>query len=135
MVGIVLCTHSNFAEGCKNAIEMIGGKQDNFDAVNFDGFTDLVELGNQLKELGSKSEDGCIYVVDLINATPYNAALIAIAYTNDVVLCGASIPMLLELIISRNVEGSTVSSLVDQIMSSKNDYVSYTTSKDIFNSK
>ncbi len=132
MVGIVVCTHSNFAEGCKNAVEMIGGKQENFHAINFDGFTDLVELGNQMKEAGSNSEDGCIYVVDLMNATPYNAALMAIAYTSDIVLCGASVPMLLELVISRNIEGSTVQSLVDQVMNSKNDYVAYTTSSDVF---
>ena len=30
MFGVILCTHSTFAEGLKNAIEMIAGKQEDF---------------------------------------------------------------------------------------------------------
>ncbi|MFI3283947.1 MAG: PTS sugar transporter subunit IIA [Erysipelotrichaceae bacterium] len=132
MVGIVLCTHSNFAEGCKNSVEMIAGLQENLFAVNFDGFTDLVELSEQLKEAGSKCDEGCIYLVDMMNATPYNAALMAIAYTDNIVLAGLSLPMLLELVISRNLEDETVHTLVQRVMESKNDYVGYTTSNDVF---
>lgn len=132
MIGIVICTHSDFASGLKNACEMIAGPQENLDAICFDGQEDLMDLGNRIKEVGDKNEE-CIYVVDLVNATPFNASLIAIAGTDNVVLSGASIPMMIELLIRRNgFEGSS-EELAKEIVNSSSDYVSVKHSRDIFN--
>lgn len=35
MIGVIVCTHSDFAQGLKNAVKMIAGKQDNFDCICF----------------------------------------------------------------------------------------------------
>ena len=35
MIGVIVCTHSTLAQGLKNAVEMIAGPQENFDAVCF----------------------------------------------------------------------------------------------------
>lgn len=132
MIGLVLCTHANFAEGLKNAIEMIAGPQSHFAAVNFDGMTDLVELGEQLKQTSEDFEEGCIYVVDLENATPFNASLMAIAYTENVILSGASLPMVLECCIKRTQEDYTPETLARSILESCQDYVSLKTSREVF---
>ena len=132
MIGIVICTHSDFASGLKNACEMIAGPQENLDAICFDGQEDLMDLGNRIKEVGDKNEE-CIYVVDLVNATPFNASLIAIAGTDNVVLSGASIPMMIELLIRRNGFEGSAEELAKEIVNSSSDYVSVKHSRDIFN--
>lgn len=134
MIGIAICTHSNFAEGLKNAVEMIAGKQERFVAINFDGMTELVELGDQIKEATQSYDEGCIYVVDLENATPFNASLMAIAYTENVIISGASLPLVLELIINRSQAPLTPQELATSILDSKEYYISIKTSKEVFGS-
>ena len=52
MIGIVISTHSTFAQGLKAACEMVAGPQENLEAVCFMGDTDLLELGEQIKPSG-----------------------------------------------------------------------------------
>ena len=77
MIGIIIVTHSNFAEGIKNSIEMIAGKQDNFTAINFENGEDIEDLKNRIsqkaEEYTSKGLD-VIYVTDLKGATPLTLA-------------------------------------------------------------
>ena len=49
MIGIIIVTHSNFAEGIKNSVEMIAGKQDNFTAINFENGEDIEDLKRRTK--------------------------------------------------------------------------------------
>ena len=48
MIGIIVVTHSNFAEGINNSVEMIAGKQDNFTAINFENGEDIEDLKNRI---------------------------------------------------------------------------------------
>jgi len=48
MIGIIIVTHSNFAEGIRNSVEMIAGKQDNFTAINFENGEDIEDLKNRI---------------------------------------------------------------------------------------
>lgn len=133
MIGVVICTHSNFAQGLKDACEMIAGKQENFEAIGFMGDEDLMELGERIKTVGEKFEDGCIYVVDLLNATPFNASLIAIAQTENVIISGASLPLVIELLIKRNGYEKSCEELAREIEQSSSEYVSVRHSRDVFN--
>lgn len=132
MIGIVISTHSTFARGLKDACEMVAGPQENLEAVCFMGDVDLLELGEQIKTIGSQYEDGCIYVVDLVNATPFNASLLAIADSENVVLTGASLPMMLELITMRAGYEGTCESLAREIQKASVDYVEVKHARDIF---
>lgn len=131
MIGIVICTHSNFASGLKDACEMIAGKQENFEAIGFMGDEGLMELGERIKEV-SQNFSECIYVVDMLNATPFNASLIAIANTENVILAGASLPMMIELLIKRNGYEGSCEDLAKEIVESRDDYVSVRHSRDVF---
>jgi mannose/fructose/sorbose-specific phosphotransferase system IIA component len=124
MVGIVLCSHSNFAQGLKDAVEMIAGPQEKLEAIGFDECTDLVDLSEQIKEISSQFTHGCIYVCDIINGTPFNACALAIAGTDNVILTGASIPMLIELVIKRQDGGLSINDLADSVVDSSASYVS-----------
>lgn len=132
MVGIILCSHADFCVGIKNSVEMISGAQENLVAVPFDGNTQLEDYGAQIKAEVDKMEDGCIILCDIQNGTPYNASLMAIAYTDNIIISGMSLPMLLTLVISRNQEGITVEELANSVINQKDDFVAKICSKDIF---
>ena len=51
MIGVIVCTHSTLAQGLKNAVEMIAGPQENFDAVCFMNGDDPEDLKEKLGEL------------------------------------------------------------------------------------
>ena len=105
MIGIIIVTHSNFAEGIKNSVEMIAGKQDNFTAINFENGEDIEDLKNRIsqkaEEYTSKGLD-VIYVTDLKGATPFNACLYVSTQIWGPVVAGLCPPILLELVLTRD---------------------------------
>lgn len=105
MIGIIIVTHSNFAEGIKNSVEMIAGKQDNFTAINFENGEDIEDLKNRISqkaiEYTSKGLD-VIYVTDLKGATPFNACLYVSTQIWGPVVAGLCLPILLELVLTRD---------------------------------
>lgn len=131
MIGIIICTHSNLASGLKNASEMLAGKQEKLEAIEFDGDEDLVSLSSKLRSISENNEEGTIFVCDILNGTPFNACALTISETDDVILTGASLPMLIELIIQRNGQQNCVE-LADYIVASSTAYVEKRVSKDIF---
>lgn len=104
MLGIVVCTHSDFAEGIRNALEMIVGKQENFDVVCFREGEDMLELSGRIKAVTDRYEEaGEKYVVcaDLFGATPFNASAAALAACDTSVITGVNLPLLLQLATER----------------------------------
>lgn len=120
MIGIIIVTHSNFAEGIKNSIEMIAGKQDNFTAINFENGEDIEDLKNRIsqkaEEYTSKGLD-VIYVTDLKGATPFNACLYVSTQIWGPVIAGLCLPILLELVLTRDtMEIEDLSSYVSYVI-------------------
>jgi PTS family mannose/fructose/sorbose porter component IIA len=120
MIGIIIVTHSNFAEGIKNSIEMIAGKQDNFTAINFENGEDIEDLKNRIsqkaEEYTSKGLD-VIYVTDLKGATPFNACLYVSTQIWGPVVAGLCLPILLELVLTRDImEIEDLSSYVSYVI-------------------
>ncbi len=131
MIGIIVCTHSSLAKGLKDACEMIAGKQEMLEAIGFDGEEDLVSLSEKLKVFSNQYHKGCIFVCDIINGTPFNACAFTIANTDNVILSGANLPMLIELVIKRN-EDLSCDEIADYIIKSSTSYIEKRISKDIF---
>ena len=120
MIGIIVVTHSNFAEGIKNSVEMIAGKQDNFTAINFENGEDIEDLKNRIsqktEEYTSKGLD-VIYVTDLKGATPFNACLYVSTQIWGPVVAGLCLPILLELVLTRDtMEIEDLSSYVSYVI-------------------
>lgn len=120
MIGIIIVTHSNFAEGIKNSVEMIAGKQDNFTAINFENGEDIEDLKNRIsqkaEEYTSKGLD-VIYVTDLKGATPFNACLYVSTQIWGPVVAGICLPILLELVLTRDtMEIEDLSSYVSYVI-------------------
>ena len=120
MIGIIIVTHSNFAEGIKNSVEMIAGKQDSFTAINFENGEDIEDLKNRIsqkaEEYTSKGLD-VIYVTDLKGATPFNACLYVSTQIWGPVVAGLCLPILLELVLTRDtMEIEDLSSYVSYVI-------------------
>ena len=120
MIGIIIVTHSNFAEGIKNSVEMIAGKQDNFTAINFENGEDIEDLKNRISQKAEEYTSkglNVIYVTDLKGATPFNACLYVSTQIWGPVVAGLCLPILLELVLTRDtVEIEDLSSYVSYVI-------------------
>ena len=104
MIGIVLVSHGPLAEGLKGAAEMIVGPQERFLAIGMDPAADLDRLRAQIEAAAAEAaSDGTsvLVLVDLMGGSPANASAY-LATNGTPVICGASLPMLLEVLTSRD---------------------------------
>ena len=112
MVGIVVVTHGQMAEGMLDAARMIVGEQERLVSVTLreaDGIESLTERVAAAVEQVDAG-DGVLVLVDVFGASPFNAsARVAMQRSKVEVLTGVSLPMLLELAVQR--EGQDLSAL------------------------
>jgi len=102
-IGVILCTHSDFAAGLKGAVEMIAGEQKNLKAVCFhngSSMEDLLDTFAAIDEQFKKEGVPYIFMTDMFAATPCNAALTFAVAHPCCIVCGASLPLLLEILLS-----------------------------------
>lgn len=102
VIGIVLVSHGPLAEGLKGAAEMIVGQQERFLAVGMGPAADVDQLRTQIEAAAAQANDGAgtLVLVDLMGGSPANASAY-LATSGTPVVCGASLPMLLEVLTSR----------------------------------
>lgn len=102
MIGIVLVSHGPLAEGLKGAAEMIVGPQERFLAIAMDPAADMDRLRAQIESAAAEANDGAgaLVLVDLMGGSPANASAY-LATGGTPVICGANLPMLLEVLTSR----------------------------------
>src|SRR5215469_1839534 len=106
LIGIVLVSHGPLAEGLKGAAEMIVGPQERFLVIGMDPAADVDRLRAQIEAAAAQANDGAgvLVLVDLMGGSPANASAY-LATGGTPVICGASLPMLLEVLTSREHTG------------------------------
>jgi PTS system mannose-specific IIA component len=108
MIGIVVVSHGPLAEGLKGAAEMIVGPQERFQAIGMDPAADMDRLREEIEEAATVVSTGdnkdVLVLVDLMGGSPSNASAYLAAQGIPVV-CGANLPMLLEVLTSREQAG------------------------------
>jgi PTS system mannose-specific IIA component len=120
MIGILLISHADLAQGLLNAASLIVGEMPQCEAVGlfpgmeFDSF--VQDVATTIEK--GKSDDGTLVLVDLFGGTPGNAAALAKKHvqkdTKYAVVSGANLPMLLEAYTSR--ETMTLGELKDYMI-------------------
>ena len=104
LVGIVVVSHGQMAEGMLDAARMIVGEQERLVSVTLreaDGIESLTERVAAAVEQVDAG-DGVLVLVDVFGASPFNAsARVAMQRGKVEVLTGMSLPMLLELVVQR----------------------------------
>ena len=114
MIQLIVACHGRFAEELVNSAAMVFGEAEGVHAVTFmpgEGPEDLIAKYEAIMGEAGMSDD-VLFLVDLFGGSPYNAAIRVVAPTARAdVLSGVNLPMLLELLDSRD-DKSTVADLV-----------------------
>lgn len=104
MVGIVLVSHGEMANGMLDAARMIVGDQEGTAAVSLtemdavEGLMERVATAIDQVDFG----DGVLILVDVFGASPFNAgSRLAMQRPKVEVVSGMNLPMLLELAVKR----------------------------------
>ena len=105
MYGFILTGHGHFSNGLKSAIDMVAGEVPAFQIVPFEG-AEAGAYGDKLREAveAMRAEcDGVLILVDLLGGTPFNQGMMLTQQIDNVeVVAGTNLPMLIELLFTRN---------------------------------
>ncbi len=102
MIGIVIVTHGDFADGIKSAVKLIAGPQEQFETValregdSIDGLKERIQAAITKTDTGS----GTLVFVDMLGASPSNAAAYLVTDRVEIVT-GVNLPMILEILAVR----------------------------------
>lgn len=105
MVGIILASHGDFANGILSSSEMIFGKQDNIKAVTISPSEGPEDLQTKLKHAIATfdNKDEVLFLVDLWGGTPFNQTNLLLEENPDqwAIVSGLNLPMLIEALAGR----------------------------------
>lgn len=105
MVGIILASHGDFANGILQSAQMIFGEQENVKAVTLMPSEGPDDLKEKLKEAIASfdNQDEVLFLVDLWGGTPFNQAsgLFEEHKEKWAIVAGLNLPMLIEAFASR----------------------------------
>ncbi|WVD68189.1 PTS sugar transporter subunit IIB [Orbus wheelerorum] len=105
MVGIILASHGDFAEGILQSGSMIFGEQENVKAVTLHPSDSPESLKDRMKEAIASFDNSeeILFLVDLWGGTPFNQANGLCDGHEDkwVIVSGLNLPMLIEAYASR----------------------------------
>ena len=122
MVGILLATHGDFAEGIMMSASMLFGEQPNAAAVTLQPSDGPDDLRKKMEEAiaGFDDPDQVLIMVDLWGGTPFNQANNLIDGHEDTwaVVAGLNLPMLVDALASRMDESLSAQDLAKQIIGS-----------------
>lgn len=120
MIGLVLVAHGPLPEALLETAAMIAGKFEGTATLSLmpgDGLEDLVDRLRTAAE-GVEDGDGVLILLDLFGGTPSNAAtLITQQRDNTYAVSGVNVPMLLEVLLTRQYQDD-VKSLTETAFSS-----------------
>lgn len=107
MIGGIIVTHAGFAAGIKEAVEMIAGEQDCFEAIGLREGGGMELLSEKIKKTAEKMPCEKIWIFcDMFGATPSNASCMLAVQNDYKVITGVNLPLLLEFVISRETDSS-----------------------------
>lgn len=125
MTGLIVSGHAQFAEGMTSSLELIAGKQEDYEIVNFAGGSteDFTEL---LKAAVAKLShcDNIVILTDITGGTPFQmAAMLTVENENLRVIGGTNVGLLIEISMVRTFEND-VDALIDMVLNNAKDAIS-----------
>ncbi|MEQ4763056.1 PTS sugar transporter subunit IIA [Klebsiella aerogenes] len=114
-IPLILISHGAFAQGALDCVEMLIGKQNNVSVLSVMQGNNFALIRDRLHKLYHEvnNNKGVIILTDLLGGTPCNIASELLTDYDDVLLyCGFNIPVLIEVLLSRN---TTLSQVIDII--------------------
>lgn len=107
MIGILIATHGQLAEGLIDSVQLIMGEQTNYRTMALLHNTDIGEFGDMIVENVNELDEGegVLIFTDLYAASPYNQSVLRQKDFNTDkfrVITGVNLPMLMETFALRN---------------------------------
>ena len=123
MLEIMIVTHGKLSEGLKDAAEVIVGTSSHIETLCLESGADIQTFGEKVKEKLTmiNTAEPMLVFVDLISASPYNQALLAVNELTEekkaatYVIGGVNLPMLLEAI-NHQMLHTPIEEAVEQIV-------------------
>ncbi|WP_414838516.1 PTS galactosamine/N-acetylgalactosamine transporter subunit IIA [Carnobacterium sp. TMP28] len=106
MIGIVLSGHGEFASGLNSSIQLIAGKQEGFQVVDFSEGMGSEDLQESLRIAVESVEQGqgTVIFTDIPGGTPFNQSVILSTKKEKLrVVSGTNLPALLDGSFSREL--------------------------------
>ena len=119
MIGVLVLTHGDLAQGLLSSVELIIGKPEKCKCYGLYHGDDIEAFKEEVLGLikGLDDGDGVVVFSDLYCASPYNAAAISSKYLNESnyrSISGVNLPMLIEAISMR--ESMSLEELTNHVM-------------------
>src|SRR5271155_921874 len=99
MIGMVLVTHGQLANGFRAALEHVVGPQMQFETIAIGPEDDMEQRRADILDAASRVQDGSgvVLLTDMFGGTPSNLAISAMEGGRIEVICGINLPMLIKL--------------------------------------
>ncbi|ASI91640.1 PTS sugar transporter subunit IIA [Vibrio mediterranei] len=115
MIAVILSGHGGFASGIAKAITQVIGEQPQFGFIDFpeESTTPLLEqeMRQKIKELDSN--EGIVFLTDLLGGTPFRTASLISQERSDIqVITGTNMQMAAEMLLER--DGLALAEFPDQ---------------------
>jgi mannose PTS system EIIA component len=128
MIGILLISHGNMADGIKDSVKMIVGEQDKFESLSLNPGQDINQLKTDIFNCSRSldSGDGVLIFVDLYGASPCNASMRCVPEWHDLgmnvrIITGMSLPMIINAVCNR--ESLTIQALAKECIEAGHDNI------------
>lgn len=123
MYQIIIAAHGTLSNGLVDAVELIMGGTEQIITYNLLQGDDVQVFGSKITETleGLEEEQGAVILTDLVGASPYNQALMAVdslaeeKQQNCFVLSGVNLPMVIEALILKD-EDLALETAVENMM-------------------
>lgn len=109
MIGLIITGHGHFATGMQSALRVIAGDQNDICYIDFEMNHSIEMLEQHFEEALQSLQhcEGILILADLVGGSPFKtAALYAMKEPAIEVIGGISLPMIIDLSLSRNIAGS-----------------------------
>ena len=114
---VVIITHGNFGKELLESVEMIMGEQKDVVTRGLNLGDDVESLRADIEKIvdeNQKSNKDTIVLVDLFGGSPSNIALSLLKHYDVRVMTGVNMPMLIEMLSSRNNYDYGIEDLVER---------------------
>lgn len=105
MVGILIATHGDFANGILQSLSMVAGQQENVAGVTLQPSDGPDDLRDRMEKAiaGFENQDEVLILVDLWGGTPFNQSNKIISGHEDkwAIVAGLNLPMLIDAVFAR----------------------------------
>lgn len=103
MIGLIIAGHGEFAKGINSVIELVAGKQELVETVDFLESHSTGDLKNNIKNaISNMNAEGTLVFTDIPGGSPFKMA-VELSMENEgiEVIAGTNVPMIMEILFDR----------------------------------